>query len=79
MGYQSLMTEETYKMLTVDKLQNQIYHIVPKWDHLIIPNTAAAYPETNSKHVYYYAGYYSHIGIPHSLEIAQVLHRFICQ
>lgn len=79
LGYQSPITQETYKLLTKDQLEHQIYHIVPKWDYLIIPNTAAAYPDTNPDHIYQYEGYYSHIVIPHSVEIANILSKFIGQ
>jgi len=54
-----------------------LYHIVPQWDHIIIPGTAARHPRTPDENVYIYKGYNGHIGITHSLEVAAVINQWL--
>ena len=51
-----------------------VYHIVPKWDHLIIPTTSARYDDTPESHIYYYNGSdYGHCGIAYNDEVALII------
>lgn len=56
---------------------NSIYHIVPTWDHLIIPTSSAKYNNTPESNIYYYKDSYSHGTLQYSLEIAQVISDFV--
>jgi hypothetical protein len=47
-----------------------IYHIVPRFDHMIIPTSSTYYPTTPEEHIFRYSGYYSHIGIPHHNDVS---------
>lgn len=47
-----------------------LYHVVPLWDHVIIPTSAAKYETTPDSQIYYYQGYLNHIAIPYSPEVA---------
>jgi hypothetical protein len=56
------------------KIDIPIYHIVPKWDFMIVPTSAAKYTDTPEHRIYYYNGFlYSHCGIAYSLEVAQAI------
>lgn len=54
-----------------------LYHIVPKYDHLIIPNTSAQHPMTAKDHIYRYNGMYGHIGITHSKEVTKIINQWL--
>ena len=50
-----------------------IYHIIPRWDHLIIPVESARYKDTDEKNVFYYDGFHGHLAITHSNDIAKFI------
>ncbi len=51
-----------------------IYHIVPTWDHLIVPASCAKFENADESHVYTYNGFlYGHTGIAFSQEVAMVI------
>lgn len=56
-----------------------IYHIVPKYDHLIIPPTNAMLKSTPKDRIYYYEGYHNHISTPYSSDIANAIYNFILE
>jgi triacylglycerol esterase/lipase EstA (alpha/beta hydrolase family) len=52
--------------------QTQIYHVVTKFDLLIIPSSSAKYDDTPESNIYYYNGFkYSHAGILYNIEVAK--------
>jgi pimeloyl-ACP methyl ester carboxylesterase len=56
----------------------KFYHIVPSWDHLIIPISSAYYSTTPKSHMYFYEGFaYSHVGITYSQEVANKICEWI--
>lgn len=67
LGYGSELTRDIAKEISGIV---PINHVVPKWDHLIIPTSAAYYPTTNVRNIYYYKGMYSHTGITYSKDVA---------
>ena len=67
LGYNSTLAFN-YQQLTYSP---DIYSIVPTYDHIIIPASAAAYPQSKQ---YIYKGFYSHVGI---LYAPEVLHQII--
>lgn len=70
LGYQSAITREIDEQRKNKSLQ--IYHVVPKWDQLIIPNTASKYDDIPDSHIYYYNGWlYSHSGIAYDPNVAK--------
>jgi len=69
-----------------------VYHIVPRWvskanlgpasrfkDYIIIPTSSTYYETTDKNHIYCYNGYYSHLGIPFSTEVANVIIAWLTQ
>lgn len=47
-----------------------IYHIVPKYDHMIYPTDSSKYDFTSNSQIYTYDGFvYSHVGILYSKEV----------
>lgn len=59
-------------------ISQKIYHIVPKFDQIIIPNTSAKYDDTPEENIYYYNGCeYSHSGIAYSYNVANAIICFI--
>ena len=55
-----------------------IYHIVPTFDHLIIPTSSAKYDDTPDENIYYYDGYYySHAGICFNIDVAKSIIKWI--
>lgn len=66
LGYGSELTRE----IASCKKRVPIYHVVPTWDHMIIPSTSAAYIDTDPKNIYIYKGYNSHSGILNSSDVA---------
>lgn len=75
LGYHSDLTETI--AAEIAKIAIPIHHVVPKWDHLIIPTANAEYDSTPETNIFYYQGYYSHVGIPHSPEIASKIANWI--
>lgn len=67
LGYGSELTRDIAKEISGIV---PINHVVPKWDHLIIPTSAAYYPTTNVRNIYHYKGMYSHTGITYSKDVA---------
>lgn len=68
---------EFVKNMMVSEFPVPMYHIVPLWDHLIIPTKSAAYPFSDSRNIHYYNGFYSHFGITHSIEVADAIIKWI--
>lgn len=68
LGYQSPIIKQIdndRKLKCID-----IYHVVPKWDQLIIPSDAAKYDDVDESKIYYYNGCaYSHSGIQYSEDV----------
>lgn len=56
-----------------------VYHIVPRWDYIIIPTSSTYYETTDKDHIYFYKGYYSHLGIPFSTEVANAIIAWLTQ
>lgn len=73
LGYKSDITQE----IATTKVTIPIYHIVSKYDHMIIPVEAAKYDTTDESHIYYYDGYYGHIGITYSIDVANAISGWI--
>lgn len=73
LGYESEIT----KTLANYRYNIPIYHIVPKWDHIIIPTTTALYSNTQPSNIHYYNGHNSHSGIIFSNEISNVIANWI--
>jgi uncharacterized alpha/beta hydrolase family protein len=70
LGYQNKIVQQIDEKRK--NIQTQIYHIVPKWDQMIIPTTAAKYDDTPNSNIYYYNGcYYSHSGIAYDVNVAK--------
>jgi pimeloyl-ACP methyl ester carboxylesterase len=74
LGYGS---ELVRNMNNVEKFPVSIYHIVPRWDHLIIPTRSAAYSSTDPNNIYYYTGFYNHMGITHSVDVANAITKWL--
>lgn len=68
-GWQSLFTQNLKEKLPYNI---PIYHIVPDWDHMIIPNYSAYHVGPNHKRKYY-SGLKGHIGIVYAQEVAQYI------
>ena len=47
----------------------KIYHVVPKWDHLIIPTSSSRYSNTPNENIINYNGYANHIGIQNNVNV----------
>lgn len=73
LSYDSKLTQE----IASNKFLIPICHIVPKWDHVIIPSSSAAYLNTYPGNIYYYKGFYNHVGIVHDKEIAKIIAKWI--
>lgn len=68
LGFQCPIVKQINDM----RIQKQIktYHIVPKWDQLIIPSHCAKYDDVPDSQIYYYDGCkYSHSGIGYSEDV----------
>lgn len=71
--------EETPKYI-IKRPNTKYYSIVPRFDHLIIPTESAQLNiSTSFTHhtVYNYNGYYNHIALPYSYDIAEAIASFI--
>ena len=66
-GWQSSFTQDLIKSLPPNIPK---YHIVPDWDHMIIPTSSAGITGSNHR-TKHYTGFKGHIGILSSLEVAQ--------
>ena len=64
---------ELSKDLEMSNINVPIYHVVPRWDHVINPTSSAAYPNTPQSNIYYYNGTYSHTGIIYSNDVANTI------
>lgn len=63
-------TELSHNNTLVNRISNDIanskcatFHIVPVWDHVIIPQDSAYYKHTPQDNIFHYDGYCSHMGI----------------
>lgn len=54
-----------------------MYHVVPKYDHMIVPNNSAKLDDTPEDNIYYYDGYYAHNGILYSPDVANAIIRWV--
>lgn len=70
--YKALGRNNTLALSMNEKAKNkQLYHIVPTWDHLIIPSCASFYPNTDKNNIYYYTKMmYGHSGICYDPDVA---------
>ena len=73
-----------YNNSVVLELSNKIkninipfYHIVPKWDHVIIPNTSAFYNFTPLDRIYFDTSKSGHLGILNNENIANIIYSWI--
>jgi hypothetical protein len=71
--YESKVAQDISKA----KLEIPVYHIVPKYDHMIIPVDASKCDYTDDSHIYYYDGYYSHNGITYSKDVAKAIEQWL--
>jgi triacylglycerol esterase/lipase EstA (alpha/beta hydrolase family) len=69
----SLMNPLVSNIIRSNVSCDNIYHIVPNYDHLIIPKQAAYYTFTPNENLYFYLGYHNHIGIQHDKKVADVI------
>jgi pimeloyl-ACP methyl ester carboxylesterase len=53
------------------------YHVVPRWDHIIIPTNVAKYKDTPMNNIFHYDGYYSHQGIQYDPIITKIITNWI--
>lgn len=58
-------------------LNIQIYHVVPKYDHVIVPVTSARYEFTHEDNIYYSASLFNHCGITYSIEVADAVSKWL--
>lgn len=70
LGYMSPLTEE----LKEKSKELAIFSIVPRFDHLIIPNDSACFSQSRC---YFYRGYYSHQGILYAPKVMAAISRWI--
>lgn len=66
LGYRSKITRH----IKTIGINIPVYHIVPTWDHLIIPTSSAYYRSTEEERIYYYTGLFNHVGITYSKDVA---------
>lgn len=71
--YKGLRRNNQLSLSMNEKAINKpIYHIVPTWDHLIIPNDGSYYPNTNKNNIYHYTKLsYGHSGICYDPDVAK--------
>lgn len=55
------------------------YHVVPKWDHLVVPTSAARLDSTPESNVYYFRGNICHQGIIHDPSVQHVVKMWISE
>jgi hypothetical protein len=81
LGFCSSTSSNTLNLLADTEVNyKNIFHIVPTYDHMIYPSTAALYPFVPNDNVFIYTGtMYSHIGVPFNKEIANVIIKWINQ
>jgi len=61
-----------------NKLNVPIHHIVPTWDHLIIPASNAAYDDTPEENIFRYDGmWYGHVGICENGDVAKAIIKWL--
>ncbi len=78
--FQSLSYEcKAVQDIAEHRTKLNVYHIVPTWDNIIIPSSAAKFIDTHESHVYHYKGYYGHTGIAYHFEIAYVLIKWLME
>jgi len=70
---------ETTMNIARQKTLVPIYHIVPRWDHIIIPTKSAYYDNTPESNIYHYNGNYGHTGIIYAPEVIDVICKWITQ
>lgn len=78
--YQSLSYENNVSKTIINGITDysNIYHIVPKYDHLIIPTSSAYYDDTPKENIYFHDDdYYSHASIQFDVKVAKRLVEFI--
>lgn len=73
----SALTEKIKKLWLAKKHLIPLYHIVPTWDHLIMPTSVAKYDFTAPDKIYHYTGLQGHIGIQDEPVIADVIKKWI--
>jgi len=80
LGYKSSVSCNTLNALmeSNDCDKNNIYHIVPQYDHLIFPSSTAMYDFVKEENIMRYNNVnYSHIGMPFNKEIAVSINKWI--
>lgn len=76
LSYKNDLVREVKEKLKLNNIP--IYHIVPKWDFLLIPNKVSYYKTTPEERIYRYNGWwYGHPGILYCLDVSKATIRFI--
>lgn len=65
LGFKSKLSKD----LAGANINVPLYHIVPKWDHIIYPTSSARHTKTPRKNIYKYKGIYSHTGIIYDQDV----------
>ncbi len=84
-SYNVVANEFKYRGDVVTKLQNKvekgykgsIFHVVPTYDHLIVPSSSSYYESTPSSCIYEYKGYDNHCLIQNNDEVLVFLNNVI--
>lgn len=82
LGYKSSTSCNTLNALfkSEECSKSNIYHIVPQYDHLIFPPSAAMYDFVKEENIMRYNNIsYSHIGMPFNKEIATSINNWITE
>lgn len=74
LGYNSIFTKKLQSSLLSNSVP--VFHVVPTWDHLIIPTSSAFIDKENHKHKVY-AGLNGHCDISRAIEVAQFIKEWI--
>lgn len=75
LGYRSEQSEKLAKLVAGSGLN--YYHIVPKYDHVIIPQTSAMYETTAPDNIYKYNGFNNHCAIVESSDVIDQIIQWI--
>ena len=80
LGYMNQISQDIEHDVNNKKNIPKIYHIVPKWDHMIIPVDSAMYNSTPDCQILYYnQTTYGHFNIQNSMEVAATLSNWLIQ
>ena len=80
LSYQSqflISLEKRLKKLLEKNNNVKIYHIVPQWDHIIIPVEASFYNHTPSTMILKYQGWAGHVGIQYDPVVINQINQWV--